>query len=121
MFCLLKWNQERVLVVLSDGSKLFGILRSFDQFANLVLEGAVERIHVGDAYSEKHLGLFLVRGDNIMLTGTVSQEKEELSLRPLRKVSLAEIQEARRVEREAKTAQWRLRQKFDSLMALEES
>ena len=38
---------KKLLVVLRDGSKILGTLRSFDQFANIVLEGAVERIIVG--------------------------------------------------------------------------
>lgn len=32
---------------LRDGRKLLGKLRAFDQFANLVLEGARERVIVG--------------------------------------------------------------------------
>ena len=32
---------KRLMVQLRDGRKVIGILRSFDQFANLVLEGAL--------------------------------------------------------------------------------
>ena len=32
------------MVQLRDGRKIIGIMRSFDQFANIVLEQAVERI-----------------------------------------------------------------------------
>eukprot|EP00951_Prasinocladus_malaysianus_P038973 scaffold432282_cov45-Prasinocladus_malaysianus.AAC.1 len=48
---------KRLLVHLRDGRKIIGILRSFDQFANLVLEGAVERIIVGNQYGDIPLGL----------------------------------------------------------------
>jgi U6 snRNA-associated Sm-like protein LSm1 len=84
---------HRILVVLQDGRKLLGVLRSFDQYgmlapnsighcqfvphvqwttaANLVLEQTIERIYVGEQYAEKNLGLFLVRGDNIVLLGPI--------------------------------------------------
>ena len=39
---------RRLLVQLRDGRKVLGILRTFDQFANLGLEDASERIIVGD-------------------------------------------------------------------------
>ncbi len=45
--------------------------RSFDQFANLVLEGAVERIIVGILYAEDPLGLYVVRGENVVLLGDI--------------------------------------------------
>lgn len=48
---------QRLLLQLRDGRKVLGCLRSFDQFANLVLEGAVERIIVGDQYADIPLGL----------------------------------------------------------------
>lgn len=45
--------------------------RSFDQFANLVLEGAIERIVVGSLYAEDPLGLYVVRGENVVLLGDI--------------------------------------------------
>ena len=45
--------------------------RSFDQFANLVLEGAVERIISGSLYAEDPLGLYVVRGENVVLLGDI--------------------------------------------------
>ena len=35
---------KRVLVILRDGRNLVGVMRSFDQFSNVVLEDAVERL-----------------------------------------------------------------------------
>ena len=46
---------------LRDGRKIVGMLRSFDQFANLVLSGAKERIIVGEQYAEVPLGLHIIR------------------------------------------------------------
>jgi U6 snRNA-associated Sm-like protein LSm1 len=35
---------SRVLIVLRDGRSLIGVLRSFDQYVNLILEETVERV-----------------------------------------------------------------------------
>ncbi|KAI0051690.1 Sm-like ribonucleoprotein [Auriscalpium vulgare] len=66
-----------MLVVLRDGRKLHGVLRSYDQFANLVLEDTVERIYSGNAFAEKWCGLFLIRGENVVLLGEVDLDQED--------------------------------------------
>ena len=66
---------RRLLVQLRDGRKIVGVLRSFDQFANLVLEGAIERIVVGTLYCELPLGLFIIRGENVVLLGEIDPAK----------------------------------------------
>ncbi|KAL9716207.1 hypothetical protein Ac2012v2_000652 [Leucoagaricus gongylophorus] len=66
-----------MLVVLRDGRKLHGVLRSYDQFANLVLEDTVERIYHGDSYAENWHGLFLIRGENVVLLGEIDLDKED--------------------------------------------
>ena len=67
---------RKLLVQLRDGRKIIGILRSFDQFANLVLEGAIERIIVENKYAEVPLGLYVVRGENVVLLGQVDDAKD---------------------------------------------
>ena len=59
------------MVVLRDGRTLLGILRSVDQFANLVLHNTIERIYVGKKYGDMPRGIFLVRGDNTLLIGEI--------------------------------------------------
>ncbi|KAH9804703.1 U6 snRNA-associated Sm-like protein LSm1 [Citrus sinensis] len=81
---------EKILVLLRDGRKLLGLLRSFDQFANVVLEGACERIIVGDLYCDIPLGLYVIRGENVVLIGELDLEKEELPAH-MTCVSTAEI------------------------------
>jgi len=50
--------------------------RSFDQFANLVLEAAVERVIVGALYAETPLGLYVVRGENVVLLGEIDEARD---------------------------------------------
>merc|ERR1712137_517605 len=86
---LIEELDKRILVVLRDGRTLIGILRSFDHYANVVLENTTERLFVGNAYGDIPIGLFVVRGDNIVLIGDINPQKEQGS--PLRRVSVEEI------------------------------
>ena len=58
---------KRLMVILRDGRKYVGILRSFDQFSNIVLSDAVERIIVDRQFGDIPLGLYIVRGENVVL------------------------------------------------------
>ncbi|XP_041755336.1 U6 snRNA-associated Sm-like protein LSm1 isoform X3 [Coregonus clupeaformis] len=62
---------KKHLVLLRDGRTLIGFLRSIDQFANLVLQQTVERIHVGKRYGDIPRGIFIVRGENVVLLGEI--------------------------------------------------
>lgn len=62
---------EKLIVVLRDGSNLVGYLRSVDQFANLVLHMTVERIFVGNKYGDIPRGIYIVRGENVVLLGEI--------------------------------------------------
>jgi U6 snRNA-associated Sm-like protein LSm1 len=75
---------RKMLVILRDGRKLHGVLRSYDQFANLVLEDTVERIYHGTAFAETWHGLFLIRGENVVLLGEIDLDLEDEV--PLRQV-----------------------------------
>jgi len=79
---------KQILVVLRDGRKLIGTLRTIDHFANIALEDTVERIFVGKSYCDQSLGLFIIRGDNIVLVGGMARETEE---KGLTRVSLQEL------------------------------
>uniref|UniRef100_A0A673T3W7 U6 snRNA-associated Sm-like protein LSm1 n=1 Tax=Suricata suricatta TaxID=37032 RepID=A0A673T3W7_SURSU len=67
---------KKHLVLLRDGRTLIGFLRSIDQFANLVLHQTVERIHVGKKYGDIPRGIFVVRGENVVLLGEIVTTKE---------------------------------------------
>lgn len=93
---------EKLMIVLRDGRTLIGYLRTVDQFglykltecsdgpyclsvrserflchtANLVLHRTVERIHVGKQYGDIPRGIFVIRGENVILLGEVVRSCE---------------------------------------------
>ncbi|CAI8011618.1 U6 snRNA-associated Sm-like protein LSm1 [Geodia barretti] len=86
---------KRLLVVLRDGRTLIGYLRSVDQFANLLMQHTVERIHVGKQFGDIPRGIYLIRGENVALCGEIDPELE--GRQELERVSIDEILEAQRV------------------------
>jgi len=77
------------MVALRDGRKIIGVLRSWDQFGtilshhgwkstvlkqhqgNLVLQNSVERTFAGKKYADMERGIYLVRGENVLLMGEI--------------------------------------------------
>jgi U6 snRNA-associated Sm-like protein LSm1 len=98
---------KKLLVQLRDGRKLLGFLRSFDQFANLVLEHSIERIIVGEQYADIPLGLQLIRGENVVLLGEVDQDADAPA--GLTRVAEHDIKQAQRAEKEQKQLKASLR------------
>ncbi|MCJ1309113.1 SM-like, degradation of cytoplasmic mRNAs and positively regulates transcription initiation [Agyrium rufum] len=74
---LLDLTDKKLLLVLRDGRKLIGVLRSWDQFANLVLQDTIERIFVKDIYADIPRGIFLVRGENVLMLGEIDLDKDD--------------------------------------------
>lgn len=84
---LLDLTDKKLMVVLRDGRKLIGVLRSWDQFANLVLQSTTERIFAPkpgcdvDApegyFADIEHGIFLVRGENVLLLGEIDLDKDD--------------------------------------------
>eukprot|EP00775_Hariotina_reticulata_P010363 gene10363-10521_t len=104
---------QKLLIQLRDGRKIIGVLRCFDQFANLVLEHAVERIIVGNLYSDIPLGVYLLRGENLVLMGQIDPEREVPQ--GLTMVSEAEIRQAMRTEKEEARLKGTMRARMDFL------
>lgn len=69
-------STEKLMVLLRDGRTLIGFLRSVDQFANLVLHRTIERIHVGNEYGDIPRGIFIIRGENVVLLGEIVRKLE---------------------------------------------
>lgn len=97
---LLDLTDKKLVLVLRDGRKLIGVLRSWDQFANLVLQDTVERIYSGNMYAEEHVGLYLVRGENVLLLGEIDLDKEDDLPETLTQASMKEVRELRAKEEE---------------------
>lgn len=85
---LLDLTDKKLMIALRDGRKLSGVLRSWDQFANLVLQSTTERLFVPPGsttgapedrglYADVHRGLFLVRGENVLLLGEIDLDKDD--------------------------------------------
>ncbi|KAG7270625.1 hypothetical protein CRUP_010920 [Coryphaenoides rupestris] len=87
---------KKHLVLLRDGRTLIGFLRSIDQFANLVFHQTVERIHVGKKFGDIPRGIFIVRGENVVLLGEMPCDTV------LQQVSIEEILEEQRLQQQAK-------------------
>ncbi|BFY99053.1 hypothetical protein BsWGS_02093 [Bradybaena similaris] len=93
---------KKLLVVLRDGRTLIGYLRTIDQFANLVLHRTIERIHVGKKYGDIPRGIFIIRGENVVLLGEVDVENEnKLPLEQVNIDTILELQREQQLEREA--------------------
>ncbi|WEW55780.1 Small nuclear ribonucleoprotein Lsm8 [Emydomyces testavorans] len=69
---------KKVLILTVDGRTLLGTLLSTDQLTNLVLSQTVERIirppDDPEESSEVDHGLYLIRGDNVVICGEVDEE-----------------------------------------------
>eukprot|EP00435_Cladocopium_sp_Y103_P020734 s2863_g5.t1 len=70
---------KKLLIILRDGRKLIGWLRTFDQFANLLVEHVVERhiIFEEKVYADIYLGTMLIRGENVCLFGEVDPDRQD--------------------------------------------
>ena len=104
--CRVLSRAGKTLVQLRDGRKIIGMLRSFDQFANVVLEDAVERIVVDKRFADVPLGLYVIRGENVVLLGPIDYDKEKyttetlLTEAPVEEVLLAkqDLEEAQKAK-----------------------
>jgi U6 snRNA-associated Sm-like protein LSm8 len=69
---------ERVLIITTDGRTLVGNLVSFDNNTNIVLSETIERVirpaDDPEPSSQVEHGLYLIRGDNVVVCGLVDEE-----------------------------------------------
>ncbi|MCJ1392462.1 SM-like, degradation of cytoplasmic mRNAs and positively regulates transcription initiation [Xylographa bjoerkii] len=69
---------------------------------NLVLQDTIERIFVNDLYADIPRGIFLVRGENVLMLGEIDLDKDDYIPEPFRKASAEEVHSlsvARKAER----------------------
>ncbi|RKP11849.1 hypothetical protein BJ684DRAFT_21578 [Piptocephalis cylindrospora] len=89
---LLDCVDRRLVVVLRDGRKLFGVLRSYDQFGTCVPSSPQTR-----------RGVYIVRGENVVLLAEVDLLTEEDTFS---RMQLAPEQEVKEIlDREAQERQ----------------
>ncbi|KAL4876046.1 hypothetical protein BJY04DRAFT_200488 [Aspergillus karnatakaensis] len=95
---LLDLTDKKLVLVLRDGRKLIGVLRTWDQFANLVLQDTIERMYAGSLYTDIPRGVFLVRGENVLLLGEIDLDKEDDVPPNLTKAPFKEVFELKKKE-----------------------
>ncbi|AMD19117.1 HBR216Wp [Eremothecium sinecaudum] len=95
---------RKIFVLLRDGRMLFGVLRTFDQYANLILQHSVERIYVTEEnqYAECDRGVFMVRGENVVMLGEVDIDKEDKPLEAMTKIPFERAEKYREKQNEAR-------------------
>lgn len=60
--------------MLRDGKHIVGKLSSYDQYGSLVLEHSSERIFAGGKYADKEMGLYFIRGENVVMLSEMSEQ-----------------------------------------------
>ncbi|KAI1269902.1 Sm-like ribonucleoprotein [Xylariaceae sp. FL1019] len=108
---LMDLTDKKLLLVLRDGRKLTGILRTWDQFANLVLEATSERVFAITSppndpepkgfYADEYHGIFLVRGENVLILGEIDLDKDDDPPVGYEKAELAMVQNLAKERKEA--------------------
>ncbi|KAK6454368.1 uncharacterized protein RJT20DRAFT_58229 [Scheffersomyces xylosifermentans] len=99
---------RKIFVLLRDGRNIFGILRTFDQFANLVLQDTIERIYLDTdrddqdtseaeektpkRFGEAYRGIFMVRGENVVMLGELDIDREDDHLTELQQIPFEEAE-----------------------------
>lgn len=90
---------RKIFVLLRDGRLLFGVLRTFDQYANLILQHCVERIYLTEKnqYCEEERGIFMIRGENVVMLGEVDIDKEDQPLESMERIPFKEGERIKKI------------------------
>ncbi|CAH2350700.1 sm-like protein LSm1 [[Candida] railenensis] len=111
---------RKIFVVLRDGRNVFGILRTFDQFANLVLQDTIERIYleteeaqesVPKRFAETYRGVFMIRGENVVMMGELDIDKEDDHLQEWQQIPFPEAEKELTASQAAKIKEQKLKSK----------
>ncbi|KAF8725119.1 hypothetical protein AX14_008321 [Amanita brunnescens Koide BX004] len=72
MASLQGYVDRRIFLVLQDGRAIVGKMAGYDQRSNIVISECKERVYsMEDGVEEIPLGLYLVKGDMIILIGEI--------------------------------------------------
>ncbi|KZT71880.1 LSM-domain-containing protein [Daedalea quercina L-15889] len=78
MATLQGYVDHRVLLILQDGRAIVGVMAGYDQKSNVVLSDSKERVYsVEEGVEEIPLGLYLVKGDQIVLIGELDEALDQ--------------------------------------------
>ncbi|KAI9292834.1 Sm-like ribonucleoprotein [Neoconidiobolus thromboides FSU 785] len=73
-----KFINNKVGVVTFDGRYLVGLLIGTDQANNIILQDCEERIlSLEEPMEIAPLGLYIIRGDNVVILGGINEEKDK--------------------------------------------
>ncbi|TPP56401.1 LSM1 U6 small nuclear RNA associated [Fasciola gigantica] len=93
---------KKMIIYLRDSHIYIGYLRIIDQFGNIVIHQAVERVHVGKKFCDIHRGILIIRGENIILIGEVrSDASVEETLERVSEKEIHELQAQELASRKA--------------------
>ncbi|KAI0346447.1 LSM-domain-containing protein [Trametopsis cervina] len=78
MASLQGYVDHRVLLILQDGRAIVGVMAGYDQKSNVVLSDSKERVYsMDEGIEEIPLGLYLVKGDQIVLIGEIDEATDQ--------------------------------------------
>ncbi|KAF2859453.1 Sm-like ribonucleoprotein [Piedraia hortae CBS 480.64] len=95
---LLDLTDKKLVVVLRDGRKLIGALRSWDQFGNLLLDDTIERIFAQNLYADIQRGLYLIRGENVSILGEIDLDKDDYIPPPFQRAPYETVESMKKAE-----------------------
>lgn len=99
-----EYLDKKICCLLRDSKYLIGVLRSFDQYNNLLMEDVKERVFFKEMYSEKEVAVYVVRGENIVLLGDYGKDtvkKQGYVRKECKEISRLSMEEKREKEGEA--------------------
>ncbi|KAI5184965.1 U6 snRNA-associated Sm-like protein LSm1 [Nematocida homosporus] len=74
-----EYLDRSIFVCLRDSTYVFGTLRSYDQYHNILLEDAQEVVIIGQEYTEEFSEAYMLRGENIILIGVGTFDNSQLT------------------------------------------
>ncbi|RIB04679.1 U6 snRNA-associated Sm-like protein LSm8 [Gigaspora rosea] len=90
---LQKYVDLTVEVITSDGRVIVGTFKGFDQTTNVILSSCHERVFSEtEGVETLPLGLYIIRGDNIVLIGEIDLERDaSVDLSEIRAAPITDI------------------------------
>jgi len=91
----------RVMVHMLDGKVFLGILRSFDQYMNMVLEKCKERVYVEKKYADADMGVMVIKWESVKMITHLPEDFEIRQNKTLAKGSFPELKKVQREQRQS--------------------